>query len=94
MQVKVIISLELSVYVAICLKTIPCRMRLEVNFQISKHGLKFVVSGSCTSKVSEDSRYYAPVLSFHFFLRHGMRNFVLEKQSVTHVTQLFWNYFF
>ena len=94
MQVKVIISLKLSVHVAICLRTIPCKLRLEVDFQISKHELKFVFSDSCTSKVSEDSRYYAPVLSFHFFLRHGIRNFVLETQIVTHVTQLSWTYFF
>ena len=69
-------------------------MKLEVNSQISKHDLKPVFIGSsCTSKVSENSRYYASALASHFFLRYKMRNFVLEKQIVTHMMLLFWNYF-
>ena len=45
-------------------------MKLEVNFQISEHELKPVFMGSYTSKVSENSRYYASAFGVHFFLRH------------------------
>ena len=61
-------------------------MKLEFNSQSSKHELKPVFIGSYTSKVSENSQYYASTLCSHFFLRHRMRDFVLEKQIVTHVT--------
>ena len=76
-------------------------MKLEVNSVISNHELKPVFISSFTSKVSENSRYYSSVLGSHFFLRHKMRDFALEKQivtyvtkNVTHMTLLFWNYFF
>ena len=62
-------------------------MKLEVNPQISKHELEPVFIDSYASKVSENSGYYAFVLDFHFFLRHRMRHFVLEKQNLTHVTK-------
>jgi len=51
-----------------CKLPIPCKMKLEVNSQISKQELKPVFIGSYTSKVSGNSGYYAPVLSFQFFL--------------------------
>ena len=60
-------------------------MKLEVNSQISKNELKLGLIGSYMSKVSENSGYYASVLSFHFFLEDRMRDFALEKQIVTHV---------
>ena len=49
------------------IRPIPYKMKLEVNSQISKHELKPVFIGSYTSKVSENSRYNASVLGFHFF---------------------------
>ena len=66
---------------------IPCKMKLEVNSQISKHKSKPVSIGSYTSKVSENSRFYTSALGFHFFLRHRMRDFALEKQIVIHITK-------
>ena len=71
------------------IRPIPCKMKLEVNSQISKHELKPVFVGSYTSKVSENSGQYASVLGFHFFLRHRTRDFVLEKQIVIHMMLLF-----
>ena len=66
-------------------RPIPCKMKLEVNSQISKHELRPVFIGSCTSKVSENSGYYASVLGFHFFQGQRTRDFVLKKQIVTHI---------
>ena len=66
---------------------ILCKMELDIHFQISKHELKPVFIGFYTSKVSENSAYYASASGLHFVLRHKMRNFVLEKQIVTHVTK-------
>jgi len=45
----------------------PCKMKLEVISQTSKHELKPVFIGFCTSKVSGNGGYYASVLGFHFF---------------------------
>ena len=73
-----------------CLWATLCKMKLEVNSQISKHELKPVLL-ILLYQFSENSRYYAFVLGFHFFLRHRMRDSALEKQTVT---LLFWNYFF
>ena len=77
------------------LRAIPRKMKLEVDSQISNHELKLVVFiGSYTLKVSlENSRYCASALDFHFFLRHRMRGFVLEKQIGTHMMLPFWNHF-
>ena len=76
-------------------------MKLEVISQISKHELKPVFISSYISKVSENNWYYASPLNFYFFLGNRMREAVLEKQIVTHVTKnvthvilLFWSYFF
>ena len=69
-------------FVYTCIGPFPCKMKLEVNSQISKHELKPVFIISYKSKVSENSGYYNSVLGFHFFLRHRTRDFVLEKQIV------------
>ena len=81
------ISLYPKLYKMIACRPIPYKMKLEANSQISKHELKSVSIGSYISKVPENGGYYASILSFHFFLRHRMREFVLEKQIVTPVTR-------
>ena len=58
---------------------IPCKRKLEMNFQISEHELKPVFIGYCVSQVSENGGYYASVLGFHFFL--GQKSGILYERS-------------
>ena len=81
------ISLYPKLYKMIACRPIQYKMKLEANSQISKHELKSVSIASYISKVPENGEYYASILSFHFFLRHRMREVVLEKHIVTPVTR-------
>ena len=62
------------------MRAIPCKMKLKVESQIAEHEIKPVFIGSYTLKVSGNSSFYAAALGFPFFLRHIIRDFVLESK--------------
>ena len=53
----------------------PCKMKLEVNFKISKNEVKPVFIGFCTSHIFENKRYFASVLGFYCFLGYREQDF-------------------
>ena len=58
---------------------IPCKRKLEVNFQISQYALESAFIGSYTSEISENNGLYASVLGAHCFL--DTKRFCIRKAN-------------
>ena len=79
-------SSEMKIKQKISKWAIPCKMKLEVNSQISKHELNLFLLVRRHQK-SHTIVHTTPRIWLSLFPRHRMRDFVFKKQILTHVTK-------